>query len=288
MGACIHATTVAEGIKFGLQKSVGKKDENRIFEILARYGPWIRQYRGGMPALNVAAGINHESHGDPTSTSSKRIQESGLWSILGPNAEAEDLDPFDPECNILMGARLRNKRVKKIITDERYFWLGDHDMDPYEYTKLLWTLPGSLGMGGWRKMVDWAFRRRVPKVGTFQREHPYEFMRRKIQKPFWVKKFQEKMDADERIGRMTMACVACRIVRTATVDWLKENNGLAKPGSTRVAKIPEGLAEFDPDKYAAVWATPKKERHERFPEYLRIPELDTHAVRDNIPPPFDI
>lgn len=284
MGACIHAATVAEGIAFGMKKEIGVKDEARILEIFERYKPWIERYRGGMPALNVAAGINHESHGDPTSTSSPKIEESGLWSILGPNAENEDLDPFDPECNILMGARLRNKRVKKIESDPRYSWLASPEIDPYEYTKLLWTLPGSLGMGGWRKAMGWAFGGKVPKAGTFKREHPYLFLVR------WVKrnqgKLQAKQDAGEHLGKkktsMTLACAACRIVRTSTVDWLKKHDSLATPGTTRVAQIPPGLPEWDEKRYDAVWATPKKKRHERFPEYLRVPEIQTYAVRDDI------
>jgi len=285
MGACIRAATVAEGIEWGAKAEVGVKGEEKILEIYERYKPWIAKYRGGMPALNVAAGIAHESGGDPTSTSDKRIQESGLWSILGSNAEADDLDPFDPEANIIMGARLRNKRVKKILSDERYFWLSDDDMDPWEYTKLVWTLPGSLGMGGWRRVMGWAGLDRTPRLGSYKRRHPYLHLRR------WVKKNEEllqaKMDAGERIGRMTMACVACRVVRTSTTCWLKKNNSLATPGAIRVPKIPEGLPEFDPDKFAKVWATPKGKRHGLFPEYLRIPEIDTYAVRDD-PPPYAI
>jgi hypothetical protein len=81
---------------------------------------------------------------------------------------------------------------------------------------------------------------------------------------------------------MTLACAACRIVRTSTVDWLKKHGSLATPGTTRVAQIPPGLPEWDEELYDAVWDTPKKKRHERFPQYLRVPEIQTYAVRDNI------
>jgi hypothetical protein len=279
MGACIHAKTVAQGIEFGLQKQIGVKDEKRIFEIYERYKPWIDKYRGGMPALNVAAGINHESRGDPLSTSSARIQECGLWSVLGPNAEAEDLDPFDPEANILMGARLRNKRVKKLVGDPRYEWLAT--INPYEYTKLLWTLPGSLGMGGWREVMGWMFYGKTPKAGSFKRAHPYEYMVRWVRRN--VDKLQAQADSGYKIGKMGLPCVACRIVRTSTVDWLSDNNSLSTPGTTRVAKIPDGLPEYSPTMYAKIWATPKKERHDLFPQYLRVPETKTHSVRDDLP-----
>ena len=266
MGSCIRAATVAEGIKFGLEAKVSIRGEKRILEIFDRYKQWILDYHGAMPALNIAAGINHESHGDPLSTSDKKIQECGLWSILGSSAENQDLDPFDPEVNIWMGARLRNQRVARILNDDRYNWLMD--AEPYDYTKIMWTLPGSLGMGGWRRVMGWVFKR-FPAVGSTDRIRPYHSMRLWFRRN--VRQLQAKMDAGERIGRMTIACVACRVVRTSTVDWLKEKGSLSYPVGINVVEAPYDFPEFDEDVYRAIWRTPKSKRHEKFPQYLRTP-----------------
>jgi hypothetical protein len=75
--------------------------------LLAKYGPWIRKYRGGLPAGILAAVMELESGGNPTAVGDPSLGEYGFYQVtkytpteVGLPAEAR----FDPETNVFLGS----------------------------------------------------------------------------------------------------------------------------------------------------------------------------------------
>lgn len=275
MPACIHAKDAKQGIRYGEgynSRGIGERGHAKIVEVVERYRPWVETYRGGNPELSVGSGIMHESRGDPTSTSDPHIGESGLMSVTTGLSRKWDVDPFDPEANIWAGNRLKNERVRRILDDPEFSWLAD--AEPFDWTKLAWKLPGSLGFGGWKVIMRRVFPR--PPTGEARRK-PYEHM---------VDAVRRAPGKVPTIGRMNPGIVACRIVRQSGTMYLEEHGSLVTPDQVEVIARPDHLPRFDEAKYARVWGTPKRRRHDRFPEYLRVPEkpltTGTSAVSDAV------
>jgi hypothetical protein len=260
MPACYKADNVIEGIEFGEgfnRAGLSSKEQVQISGILDRYGRWINQYGGGIPAPSIAQGIAHESNGNPVSTSDKTIRESGLWSVTKGVAEELDIDPFDPEANIWAGARLRNDRVRRMMENDGYGWLSQ--ATAYDWTKLAYKLPGSLGYGGWKILMKKVFPSE-PQPGSSKAQQPYQYMLN------WIYEHPGKVPG---VGRIPPGSVACRAVRHAGVDYLSRRGALSRPGHYRVLTRPAHFPRYSAKKFNAVWATAKSKRPAKFPEYMR-------------------
>lgn len=82
-------------------------DAKRARELLAKYGPWIDKYRGGMPREWSAVIMAHESDGQPNLAGDASLGEHGLYQIasyvpplFGLPASAR----LDPETNVAIAS----------------------------------------------------------------------------------------------------------------------------------------------------------------------------------------
>lgn len=265
---CTDATTVAEALE--IAGSFQAKDWwiERVLKVYDTFGPWIDEYAGAIPPLGAAAGIAHESKGDPLGTGDPDLGEAGLWSITTGVAENLDIDPLHPEAAIWAGAHLRNLRVKSILDNPFYVWL--QDSAPFDWTKICWKLPGSLGMGGWKQLVGGIFGK-GPIVGSERRRYPYAYMRD------WMKTHGHTV---EQMGKMTGPTIVCRAFRDHDVKWLESVDALHDPGAYEVIPRPEHLPHWDPKKFKKVVKTPAHLREERYPEYFATPTGRQELLRD--------
>lgn len=253
-------SSIQAAAEYGDRYKIGADARARILDIYETYRGWIDRYRGGVSPLGAASGMSWESRGDPLKfTPGKAIKEIGLWSITEGVAKNLDIDPFDPEANIWAGAHLRNDRVRQIMQDTRFNWL--RDADAYDWTKLVWKLPGSLGLGGWRILMLKAFPT-PPPVGRDQRRYPYDALRD------WMLDHPGQVP---KLGGMWPTLVACRVFRHHGVDFLRDVGQLSLPGYYKVIPRPSRLPRWNEAKFDAVVATPANQRLARFPEYNRFP-----------------
>ena len=259
MPACVKATTAQEGAKF----AAGFKPPNlnKVLALYRVYQTWIERYRGALTGISIAQGILHESGGNPLSTSSPSLKESGLWSIVAGVMQNLNIDPFDPEANIWAGAWLRNDRLRQIVEDPEFSWL--RDADPYDWTVITGKMPGSLGFPGWKVMMRKIFPSPPPK-GSGQRVHPYQYIRT------WV---LSRPGQVPKLGEMGPGIVACRMLRDIDTPQLASLGALYAPGQYMLVPRPAHLPLYNETKFRKVWGTPKLLRPALFPEYLRTPGL---------------
>lgn len=241
MARLIDAKTIPEALEIAKKMSgkIGDKETDKIKDLYAKYKTFIDKYRGALPPLSVAQGLMHESVGDPEHTSDPLIGESGLWSILPGQAMGSNFDPFDPESNIWAGGRLRNERVKEILS--KWPWLAQSD--PRDYTTITQKMPGSLGQGGFKQIMKLIF----PKPPTGDRlKYPYKYMQA------WVTN-SANWPRIPTLGRQKPPLVAGRIYRDIAGEWLEEVGQLAVPGEYKLIPRPEHLPPFNPTRWAQIW-----------------------------------
>lgn len=271
MPLCINAKTVEEGIRIASEFEWGEKAIDSVLDVYKKYGGWIERYRGSVPAIYVAFGIRHESHGNPLHTSDPVIKESGLWSLLPGFCEKHNIDPFDPEANIWGACYLRNSRIKMIMDDPAYNWLAD--ADPYDWTQLAILLHGGIGFGGWKAVMDLVFPT-PPPLGSYERTYPYEYMRQ------WM---EANASSVPKLGRMRPGIVVCRVMREANIEFLASLGQVAVPGQYTVIPRPGHLPPWRPALFNAIWGTSKDARKTLYPQYLRtskvasIPEMEPYT-----------
>jgi len=260
MAACYHAKTVAAGLKSAdmfNEAGIGITGAAKIMAIYGRYRGWLEAYKGGIPALSLAEGINHESGGNPLSTSDDDpdLRETGLITVTTGVSKRLDIDPFDPESNIWAGARLRNERFLSILADPKYSWLKDASR--WDFTSLVVKGTG-VGFPGWKKFMDIVFPV-PPAKGSFARLHPQLYVNQ------WLRDNPGKVPT---LGRQGPGVVACRFARNSSADWLKEMGSLAKPRGFKLIPRPKHLPHFDEAKYNKMWSLSEAARMAQYPEYL--------------------
>lgn len=265
---CTDATTVDEALDIAASFEAKDWWVARVEKVYATFGPWIDEYCGAIAPMSAAAGIAHESVGDPLGTGDPDLGEAGLWSITTGVAENLDIDPLDPEAAIWAGAYLRNLRVRDILANPFYAWLKD--AAPFDWTKICWKLPGSLGLGGWKQLVGMIFGK-GPQVGSERRRHPYAWMRT------WIKKHHAQI---EQMGKMSGPVIICRAFRDHDVRWLESVDQLNVPGDWELIPRPAHLPLWDPKKFKKVLKTPAHLREERYPEYFKTPTGREELVRE--------
>jgi len=262
---CNRYLTVQEGIAAAETfnaKGFSEKRVAQIHDVYGVYGAWIDMYRGAIPPLSVASGIEWESDGNPVKfKQSTDITETGLMSITEGVARDLNIDPFDPEANIWAGCHLRNDRARRVMQETRYSWLGGSH--PYDWTKLVAKFTGSVGWGGWNLIMDTVFPS-PPTPGSAMAIRPYLYMLD------WLKT-TAPMALKCKLGAMNPGCVALRLQRHWGTDWLERIGSLHVPGAFVVIPRPTHLPKWSESKWKKVIATPASKRLEKFPEYGRTP-----------------
>lgn len=245
--ALIHTETIAEAVALAQQASVSSSVETKIRNFYAKHQAVIERYRGALPPLSVVSGLWHESHFDPTHTSDPVIMESGIWSLTPGVALKFNIDPFNMEAGIWGGARLKNERVKEIL--ESYPWLVLSDT--YDYAKLVYKLSGSLGMGGFYKVMKLMGYGPTAPESRWVRTHPYLAMRNWFLSP-------ANWSRIPKIGRMGPNIVAGRIVRNSGVEFMKRTGELRqiRKGYYKLVGRPGHLPPFNPARFIEIW-TPR-------------------------------
>lgn len=142
-----NAKTAELAAGVGLASSV-----KRARELLIRYGPWIRRYKGGMTPGLVAAVIQSESDGNPTVKGDPNLGEYGLMQVnnslpgnVGLPAEAR----FDPETNVFLGALGNQIEATRMASHYPTLVLKGSE-DQWRLARLA----NSIGPAGARRLID--------------------------------------------------------------------------------------------------------------------------------------
>jgi hypothetical protein len=126
-------------------------------------------------------------------------------------------------------------------------------------------MPGGIGMGGWRAIMDLVFPT-PPAKGSAARRHPYGYIRA------WM---QKNAGSVPKLGRMNPGIVVCRVMRDANIRFMAKLGQVATPGYYKLIPRPSHLKKWNEDRFDAVWATPKDARAGKFAGYYRKAPLDT-------------
>lgn len=116
--------------------------------IYEKFRPWLRRYRGGLPAGMIAAIIQHESGGNPNATGDASLGEAGLMQIEASFPAKVGLPAssrFDPETNVFLGSLEYQLRTVEFLP---YATPGTSD------SWRLARLGFAIGSAGTRKVID--------------------------------------------------------------------------------------------------------------------------------------
>jgi hypothetical protein len=118
-----------------------------------KYKPWLRRYRGGMPAGMLAAIMLHESSGRENATGDPALGEYGLFqisSIFPPTVGVSADKRYDPETNVFLGGLEFNilaVKTKLAMPDPSIVRLGTSD------SWCLSRLMFAVGEGGTKALI---------------------------------------------------------------------------------------------------------------------------------------
>ena len=260
--AIVHTKTISEAIDLAKKAKVSSSTEAKVRAFYKEHKSIIDPYLGALTPLGAVAGMHHESHLNPMSTSDPVIMESGLWSLTPGVALRYNIDPFNMEAAIWAGCRMRNERIREIL--KLYPWLVNADR--YDYAKLTMKLPGSFGMGGFKKvMALMGYGKSAPPNETVRR-YPYRAMRNWFLNPAnWPRV--------PKIGRMGPNVIAGRVVRSSGVDFMQRVGEIDKVrrGYYKMVGRPAYLPAFNPARFIAIW-TPKIRKY--FNEVMTQPPAE--------------
>jgi hypothetical protein len=247
MPAFIYAKNVGEAIEWAKKARIKEATETKIRAFYKKNKGIIDPYLGALTPLGVCAGMQHESHYNPTSTSDPVIMESGIWSITPGVALRYNIDPFDVESSIWAGCRMRNERIREIL--KLYPWLVN--ADKYDYAKLTMKLPGSFGMGGFKRVMSLMGYGSKAPANEYVQRFPYRAMRNWFLNP-------ANWSRIPKIGRMGPPIIAGRVVRQSGVEFMERVGEVAKvkKGYVKIIGRPAHFPPFNLGRFVAIW-TPK-------------------------------